>query len=292
MGVDGSGKPVEHAETPTLKVVCTPIGNLADMTARAVDALRSASIILAEDTRVSRKLLDHYNVHGRLVSCHQKNELARWDMVREEIAHGRHVALVSDAGAPGVSDPGARLVDRAREARIPIEVLPGPSAVVAAVMGAGIDTSRFSFFGFLPKKGRARREAIENTLDGGLALIFFESPNRIESTLEELAANYAGRRVVVARELTKRFETFHRGFLGQELDPPLITKGEMVVLVEAGKNKGATDANPAAIAERVRELASDSSLTPRNRAKVLVKEFGIDSKEAYALFLKDKNTNE
>jgi 16S rRNA (cytidine1402-2'-O)-methyltransferase len=290
MATDKNDKIAAASEVPTLRVVCTPIGNLADMTGRAVDALKSSTVILAEDTRVSRKLLDHYGVKGRLVSCHQNNELSRWELVDQEIGEGRHVALISDAGAPGVSDPGSRLVDRAREAGIRVEVLPGPSAIVAAVMGAGIDTSRFAFFGFLPRKGKARRDAIQNTLHGGLALIFFESPNRIESTLGELAEKYPGRRVVVARELTKRFETFHRGVLGEPLEPPLVTKGEMVVLVEAGANEGPAEVDPEVLEGRVRELSQDKSLTPRKRAKVLVTEFGLDSKEAYALFLKNRSS--
>lgn len=217
-------------------VVATPIGNLGDLTSRAVEVLRAADFVLAEDTRHSQKLFQGLNLNvtnTQFISCHQHNEEGRTNLVLDALNDGKRVALISDAGTPTVSDPGGRLIERLVSSGITIHVCPGASAVMAALMGAGLNTTHFAFLGFLPKKGRERQERIRAALLAQLAVVIYEAPDRVEKTLSELFEICGPCRVVVARELTKKFEMFHRGILGESLTPPLVLKGEMVVLIEA-----------------------------------------------------------
>ncbi len=217
-----------------LSIVATPIGNLGDITQRALDTLRAADIIACEDTRHSARLLDHYEISGpKRLSLHEHNEAARSEQLLEALLAGKNVALVSDAGMPTISDPGQRLLQKCLAAGIPREVLPGPSAVLTALAGAGLGSERFTFRGFLPvKRGRRERE-----LAGALAreetTVFFETPHRILSTLEMLAALEPGRLVCVARELTKKFEEYRRDTAAAVLDHfrGKSPKGEFVLLV-------------------------------------------------------------
>lgn len=265
-----------------LLIVATPIGNLGDLSPRAAEALRTAAVVLAEDTRRTRPLLEHVGSHAKLVSCHQHNEEQRVPLVLERLGAGEDVALVTDAGAPGVSDPGGRLVAAVVEQGGAVEVLPGPSALVGALMGAGLVAHRFAFLGFLPRRTGARREILRQ-VSPALALVLFEAPGRVEETLAFLAAELGPRRVVVARELTKKFETFHRGVLGGPLEPPLVDKGEVVLVVEAGE--ASEDAAPEDAATLVERAKADTSLTPKQRAKQLAKALGISPREAYARLL-------
>jgi len=266
----------------TLRVVATPIGNLRDLSPRAIDALATSTIVLAEDTRHTRPLLEHFGVSARLVSCHQHNETERTALVVEHLARGEPVALVSDAGAPGISDPGGRLVDAVRAAGHVVEVFPGPSAVVAALMGAGLVSHRFAFVGFLPKRKKARDALVESVARAGLALVCFEAPSRVQKTLDDLARVLGPRRVVVARELTKRFETFHAGILGEDLTPPLDARGEFVVVVEAQEDDGPSDAS---LTDDALEKWSADDRPLAARAKELAKELRIPRREAYALLV-------
>lgn len=267
----------------TLRVVATPIGNLRDLSPRAVEALATSTIVLAEDTRHTRPLLEHFGVHARLVSCHQHNETERTALVVEHLARGEAVALVSDAGAPGISDPGGRLVDAVRAAGHVIEVFPGPSAVVAALMGAGLVSHRFAFVGFLPKRTKARDALVADVARAGLALVCFEAPSRVKKTLDDLARVLGPRRVVVARELTKRFETFHAGVLGEELTPPLDDRGEFVVVVEAPAEDDAPK-DATSIDDALDRWSADHRPLAA-RAKELAKELRIPRREAYALLV-------
>ena len=260
-----------------LWVVATPIGNLEDLTPRARDALRTADVVLAEDTRHTRPLLDRVGSQARLVSCHAHNERDRGPEVVELLEANQKVCLVTDAGSPGVSDPGARVVEAVVEAGLEVVVLPGPSAVPAALMGAGLDVARFSFLGFLPRSGRERETLVESALRTGFGLVIYEATNRLEDTLTDLARICGPRRVVVARELTKIHETFHRGVLGSALQPPLVEKGEAVVIVEAGEPRTEKRAQVDLVG-----LAHDESLTPKERARRLAAAEGISVREAYA----------
>lgn len=217
-----------------LSIVATPIGNLGDLTQRALDCLRAADIIACEDTRHSSRLLNHYGIVGKpRVSLHEHNEARRSEELIGKLQRGKSIALISDAGMPTISDPGQRFLQRCIAHAIPYEVLPGPSAVVTALAGAGLGTDCFTFRGFLPvKKGQRGRE-LAAALEREDVTIFFETPHRLLSTLEILAELEPDRLICVARELTKKFEEFRRNTAAAILEsfqerPP---KGEIVLLI-------------------------------------------------------------
>lgn len=220
--------------TGRIVLVPTPIGNLSDITLRALEILRSADRIACEDTRHSGPLLAHHGISGKpLVALHDYNEARRAPDLIAAARAGETIALISDAGMPGISDPGYRLVQLCIETDTPFEVLPGPSAVITALIGSGFPCHAFRFGGFLSVKSGKRRSALTAALDSGETAIFFESPHRIVSTLEILAEISPSARTCVARELTKKFETYHRGAATEVLahfksHPP---KGEIVLLV-------------------------------------------------------------
>jgi len=200
----------------TLLVVATPIGNLADLSPRAREALTKAAVIAAEDTRHTRVLLQAMGVGTPLLSLHAHNERERVPQLLARLAAGEDVALVSDAGTPLLSDPGFELVSRAAEAGFTVHTIPGPSAITAALAVAGLPTHRFCFEGFLPARAPERRAALASLAHEVRTLVFFEAPHRIQATLADLAAQFgAGRQAVVARELTKAHETLYRGTLGE-----------------------------------------------------------------------------
>lgn len=194
-----------------LYIVATPIGNLGDITERARACLAAVDVVACEDTRHSHVLLQHIGVRKPLVSLHEHNEAGRSAQLRAELQQGRTVAYITDAGMPGVSDPGQRLVNACVRAGIPVEVLPGPSAVITALIGSGFPADAFFFGGFLPVKGGQRERALARALEREETSVFFESPHRITGTLELLARLAPGRRICVARELTKKFEEYRRG---------------------------------------------------------------------------------
>ena len=234
-----SAKAAARAESGVLYLVSTPIGNLGDMSHRAVEVLSSAALVIAEDTRHSRRLLDHYSIATPLNSYHEHNEAKETPRLIARLERGDSIALISDAGTPLISDPGSRLVAAAVAAGLPVVPIPGPSAVMAALVGSGMSLERFTFFGFLPRKGKERSETIADIVASRVTSVLFESPNRVGATLDALVEAGAGERAaVVARELTKQFEEFKRGSVAElssvyrEVDP----KGE-VVLVIAGAEK-------------------------------------------------------
>jgi 16S rRNA (cytidine1402-2'-O)-methyltransferase len=218
-----------------LSVVPTPIGNRQDITLRAIEVLRAADLIAAEDTRHSGMLLQHLGIKKPFVSLHEHNEAARADELVEKMACGLHLALITDAGMPGISDPGHRLIRACIARGIPLTVLPGPSAVLTALVGSGFPSDRFFFGGFLPVKSGRRAAEVARAAERPETSIYFESPHRIVRTLEALAACCPQRMVCVARELTKTFEEYQRGTPGDVLahfqsHPP---KGEITLLVAA-----------------------------------------------------------
>ena len=223
-----------------LSVVPTPIGNRQDITLRAIEVLRAADLVAAEDTRHSGMLLQHLGLKKPFVSLHEHNEAARSAELVERMAAGAHVALITDAGMPGISDPGHRLVRSCIERGIPLTVLPGPSAVLTALVGSGFPADRFYFGGFLPVKSGRRAAEIARAAERRETSIYFESPHRIVRTLEALRESCPGRLVCVARELTKAFEDFQRGtpeaLLAHFQKHP--AKGEITLLV-AAVDKGA-----------------------------------------------------
>lgn len=226
-----------------LSVVPTPIGNRQDITLRAIDVLKAADLVAAEDTRHSGMLLQHLGIKKPFVSLHQHNEAARSEELVDRMAAGVQVALITDAGMPGISDPGHRLIRACIERGLPLTVLPGPSAVLTALVGSGFPADRFYFGGFLPVKSGRRAAEIARVAGRQETSIYFESPHRIVRTLEALRECCPHRTVCVARELTKTFEDFQRGrpeaLLEHFLKHP--AKGEITLLIAAQERGASTD---------------------------------------------------
>jgi len=268
--------------TGTLHVVATPIGNLADLSPRALDTLRSVAAICAEDTRHTRQLLAHFGIERPLVALHEHNEDEIADRLVARLLAGESLALVSDAGTPLVSDPGFRLVRAAREAGVRVSPVPGASALVAALSVAGLPSDRFVFEGFLPAKAGARRARLSALAGEPRTLLFYESSHRIEETLADcIAAFGAGRPAVVARELTKLFETVLDGSLAElqarVAADPNQRKGEFVLLVQ-----GAGDDADARVAEGRRVYAKlGEHLPPSTAAKLAAEITGAPRKALY-----------
>ena len=199
------------AGSATLYVVATPIGNLADVTLRALEVLRSVDVIAAEDTRVTVRLLDRHGIAGKLLAVHEHNERASAERIAGLLADGKSVALVSDAGTPGIADPGAHVVAAVRAAGYPVVPVPGPSAAIAALSTSGFESGRFLFCGFLPARASERRSVLADLATQTAVLVFYEAPHRVVDSVADLCSAFGGvREIVFARELTKIHETFHR----------------------------------------------------------------------------------
>src|SRR5438105_3860182 len=218
-----------------LFVVATPIGNLSDITLRALEVLKSVDVIAAEDTRHSGILLKHFEIKKSLISYHEHNEAMRTAQLVERLAAGETVALITDAGTPGLSDPGARLIRECIRRDLPFTIIPGASSILTALVGSGFATANFCFRGFLPVKSGQRERELQATAEANETTIFFESPYRLTKTLKACIDIMPDRHLCVARELTKKFEEFRRGTAREllahyEVHPP---KGEIVLLVSA-----------------------------------------------------------
>lgn len=265
-----------------LHVVSTPIGNLGDVTLRAIETLRAAALVLAEDTRHTRPFLQRFEIATPLESYHEHNEARMVPRVLARLRAGEDIALVSDAGTPLLSDPGARLVRAAVEAGIPVVPVPGASALLAALVASGLDATRFTFYGFLPRKGRERGDLLAGLAALPHTAVVYEAPGRVAETLAELAALGAGEReVVVARELTKQFEELRRGTVAAlasyyEDAPP---RGEVVLVLGGATPRVASEEE---LRERARELR-DRGLGARDIAAALVAEHGAARNVAYRL---------
>jgi 16S rRNA (cytidine1402-2'-O)-methyltransferase len=222
-----------------LYVVATPIGNLADITIRALEVLRQVDLVAAEDTRRTSILLRHYEIEKPLTSLHEHNEARRTAELIERLRAGATVALLTDAGMPSISDPGFRLVAACCQANLPITIVPGPSAVLTALVGSGLPTHAFHFGGFLPVKSGQRTRELAEAIARNCTSIYFESPHRLQKSLAELEALAPNHRICVARELTKQFETFHRG-TAQELRKHFsdhAPRGETTLLIAPAKSR-------------------------------------------------------
>lgn len=273
----------------SLYVVATPLGNARDLTLRALDVLRTADLIAAEDTRVSAPLLRRYGVGARLVSMHEHNEARRAAEIIDALSAGRSVALVSDAGTPAISDPGARLVRAVLEAGYRVVPIPGPSAVTAAISAAGLGADGFVFAGFLPTRAKARDERIAALAALPLALVFYEAPHRVRATVAALDNAFAEpRTLIVARELTKAFETIARIPLSDAvswLDADANRRrGEFVLIVDAPAAASAKPALPPSDVERWLRALLDE-LPPARAARVAATVSGTPRDELYALAL-------
>ncbi|MES2177318.1 MAG: 16S rRNA (cytidine(1402)-2'-O)-methyltransferase [Gemmatimonadota bacterium] len=267
----------------TLYVVSTPIGNMGDFSFRAVEVLKNVAAVLAEDTRHSRHLLDRYAITTPLVPYHEHNEAKSTPRFVERLLAGESLAMISDAGTPLLSDPGARLVRAAVEATIPVSPVPGASALLAALVASGLDVGRFTFFGFLPRKGNERRTTLQEIAALRHTAILYESPARVGDTLDELAAAGAPERAtVVARELSKQYEEFRRGTVAALAAYYLETppRGEVVIII-AGASVP-EQASEDQLRTRAAELR-ESGLPARDVAAALSSELGAARNLAYRI---------
>lgn len=275
-----------------LYVVATPIGNLKDITLRAIEVLADVDLIAAEDTRHTGRLLEALDIRAKLVSLHEHNERERSQSLLDRIISGESVALVSDAGTPLISDPGSRLVQSAHDQGVRVIPVPGPSALVAALSVSGLECSKFVFEGFLPAKSGARKACIEALLPERRAVIYYESPHRIVDTLADMAEIIPNRRMVLARELTKTFETVFRAEVGEVLD--FVTadtnqqKGEFVLIVEGTKDQGQEEARE--LAGRMLKRLADE-LPPKQVAGIVSDITGIKKNELYQSLLSIQKKN-
>ena len=284
VGGDAPEDQLPASATPggSLYIVSTPIGNLQDMTLRAIDVLKRVDVVLAEDTRHSRHLLAHHGIEARLVSYHEHNEARATQTALGRLREGHDVALISDAGTPLLSDPGSRLVSAAVEAGIPVVPIPGPSALLAAVVTSALGSDRFTFFGFLARKGRERDEALRDLSSLPHTAVLYEAPTRVAATLADLAERGAGaRRASVARELTKQFEEIRRGTVAElaayyENSPP---RGEVVIVLEGHAPQPLAEDE---LRTRVRALKA-AGLSARDVAATLTREDGASRNLAYRL---------
>ncbi|OOE66855.1 16S rRNA (cytidine(1402)-2'-O)-methyltransferase [Salinivibrio sp. IB868] len=269
----------DHAH-PTLYIVPTPIGNLADITQRALDVLASVDLVAAEDTRHTARLLSHFSINAKTFALHEHNEQQKAAALLARLQQGQSVALVSDAGTPLISDPGYHLVTQCREAGVRVVPLPGACAVVTALSASGLPSDRFSFEGFLPPKTKARQDTFRALADDPRTLIFYESPHRIRDSLADMREVLGeARRVVLARELTKTFETIHGAPLGELIEwlneDANRLRGEMVLLV-AGY-RADKSALPSAACHALGLLAAE---LPLKKAAALVAELYSVKKNA------------
>jgi 16S rRNA (cytidine1402-2'-O)-methyltransferase len=273
-----------HDLAPGLYLVGTPIGNLEDMTLRAIRVLKQADIIACEDTRQTQKLLYHFGIETRAVSYHDHNEASRAAELIEKLAQGGRIAVASDAGMPGISDPGFRLVALAIERGVPVFPVPGPAAFLAALVASGLPTDSFSFRGFPPAKSGARRRELEKIADSPSTEIFYEAPHRIKETLADVVEVLGtDRPVVVARELTKIHEEFLRGTAGevaQTLNARGEVKGEITLLIGKAA-EGASAPRGVSVRERVEEIMRVEKVDEKASLKKVAKERGISKSEAY-----------
>jgi len=269
-----------------LYVVATPIGNLDDITLRALRVLNGVDLIACEDTRQTQKLLNHYGVTTRMVSYHEHNEMTKAAELVVDLEGGAKIALVTDAGMPGISDPGFRLITLAIRHHVPVVPIPGASAFLAALVASGLPTDSFRFSGFLPAKRGERRTLLESIRTSPRTQVFYEAPHRIIETLEDVVEVLGGaRHVVAAREVTKLHEEFLRG-RAEEILQALRSRGEVkgeitLLIAKAEENAQEAAAARVSIRQRVEQIMSEESVDEKAALKKVAKEMGMSKSEAY-----------
>lgn len=272
----------------TLYIVATPIGNLEDITFRAVRILKEADLIAAEDTRHSRKLLNHFGIATPLTAYHDHNERLKSDHLLNELRAGKNLALITDAGTPCIADPGYRIVQAAAAAGIRVVPIPGPSAVMAALSAAGLPTDRFAFEGFLPPRQGKRRARLAELASEERVLLFYEAPHRLSATLADMLVVLGNRQAVIARELTKIHEEFRHGSVSELIERCAAeeTRGEVVILVAAAEADETPEPDLRSILER---RLADGSRTLKEVVAQVTAETGLPRREVYAAALTLKN---
>jgi 16S rRNA (cytidine1402-2'-O)-methyltransferase len=276
----------------TLYLVATPIGNLEDVTRRALRVLGEADVVACEDTRRTRALLEHFGIRARTLSYHEHNERERAEELARLIEEGQQVALVSDAGTPGVNDPGYRVVRACVERGLAVVPIPGPTALVAALTASGLPTDEFYFGGFLPARTHARREKLASVKQLRATLVFYETPHRLAHALRDAREILGEREAVIARELTKMHEEFARGRLSElaaRFEPEGAARGELVLVIDrdAIENEVAEETRTAGVAELVAAYEAEGH-DPRAALKRTARQLGLTRDEAYRRLVSER----
>jgi 16S rRNA (cytidine1402-2'-O)-methyltransferase len=302
---DSGGEPAQtavvsekssHAMGPALYLVATPIGNLEDITLRAVRVLKEVDVIACEDTRQTQKLLNHYGVTTRTISYHEHNEMTRSAELVKEMQEGASVALVTDAGMPGISDPGFRLISLAIRHHVPVVPIPGASAFLAALVASGLPTDSFRFSGFLPAKRGERRAALEAIRTSPRTQVFYEAPHRVVEALTDVVEVLGNaRHVVIAREVTKLHEEFLRGRASEVLETLKArdgVKGEITLLIGKAEEQDLRVETGAltrpSVRQRVEQIMAEEKVDEKAALKKVAKERGVSKSEAYREFQRSK----
>ncbi len=277
-----------------LYVVSTPIGNLEDITLRALRVFKEVDLIAAEDTRRTRQLLTHYGIHKPLISYHEFNLRLREESLLNELREGKNIALVTDAGTPGISDPGEELVRRVIQESIPLIPIPGPAALIAALSVSGLPTESFLFHGFLPSKASARQKLLRSLAERTETLVFYESPRRLRSFLGDAVGFLGDRQVVVAREMTKVYEEIYRGTITEVLDQlgEQEVKGEVTIILEGGKPQKKVELP--AVLEALKYYSQELGLSRKESVSRVSEELGVSRREVYqeSLKIREKDKDE
>lgn len=266
-----------------LYIVATPIGNLEDITLRALRILKEVDIIAAEDTRQTLKLLNHYEISKHLISYHRHNEETKSDYLIEKLKEGQNIALVSDAGTPGISDPGEEIIKKAIQEGIEVIPIPGACAMVNALICSGLETAEFSFLGFLPLNKKLRKQKLEEIKYSTKTIILYEAPHKMKNTLKDLKDYLDNRNVVLARELTKIHEEFIRKSIEELIEEIDTLKGEMILIIEAGKQ--AEEPKESLSIEEQYKLYESQGLSKNEIIKKIAKERKTNKNEIYQMFL-------
>ena len=273
----------------TLYLVATPIGNLQDISLRAIEVLRAVDLIACEDTRHTRKLLTHFRISNALTSYHEHNEFERAEELGDRLLKGESIAIVSDAGTPGICDPSFRIVQRAHEIGAKVEPIPGAVAFVSAVVASGLATDSIFFGGFLPSKKGERRKRLEEVCDIPATLVFYETPHRLQKSLADCLDVLGDRSASIARELTKLHEEIATGDLSELLNKfsKVTVRGEIVLVIDRGEKAVVANADTASLPARVKELENDGN-DHKTALKRAAKEFGLSKSKAYRLMESSK----
>lgn len=277
-------------ESGTLSICATPIGNLGDITLRVLETLKTVDFIAAEDTRHSRKLLDHYHIKTTLISYHEHNEKTRSEELIAILREGKNGALISDAGMPGISDPGYVLINRCRDEGIKIDVLPGANAALTALILSGMPADNFLFLGFLPSAKGERRKILKGIVDVPYTIIFYEAPHRITHTLEDILTILGDRKTAIARELTKMHQTVHRGLTSELLQELSVghVKGECCLIL-APEEKAIDPGEPSLWLRDLEELEKQG-VDSKQAMKTVAKKYGLSKSVIYKARLNGHDT--
>lgn len=275
---------MEEKNKGNLYIVATPIGNLEDITLRAVRILKEVDLIAAEDTRHTLKLLNHLEISKPMISYHRHNEGERTDDLIKELEAGKQIALVSDAGTPGICDPGEEIIKRCIEKNIKIIPIPGACAMVNALIASGVSTKEFSFLGFLPLNKKTRREKLEEIRNSNKTTILYEAPHKLKNTLKDLSDIVENRKMVLARELTKIHEEYIRGTVDELIEKSENLKGEIVLIIEESKKKEENKLNDLSLEEHY-NFYKTQGLSKKEIIKKIAKDRNVNKNEVYQYFI-------